>query len=328
MGSGQTGMKIYRGDSQTPSERGAVVTIGTFDGVHRGHRAVLDGLVQTASACKAPTGVLTFGQHPRRVLDGRGPDLLTTLEHRLLLLERAGVDFAWVLDFTPELSKLTAERFAEVYFAGKLGIAVLVLGFDSRFGCDRMGVDSKDLKPLGERLGFEVQCLAPVEAAGGEPVSSTLIRDAIWEGHLREAEAMLGRRISVLGHVVKGDARGRRLGYATANLDLDRQVRPPFGVYATLAEVGGKTYGSITNVGYRPTVVLSKPNERPDLLIETHLFDFAGDLYGQRMEVHFVEKLRDERRFPDIEALVEQIRKDEARARAILKGIEIEKEKP
>lgn len=325
MGPGQTGMKIYRGDAQPPFERGAVVTIGTFDGVHRGHRAVLDSLLQAARARKAPAGVLTFGQHPRKVLDGRGPDLLTTLEHRLLLFERAGVDFAWVLDFTPELSKLTAERFAETYFAGKLNIAVLVLGFDSRFGCDRMGVDSKELKPLGERLGFGVECLAPVQSADGEPVSSTLIRDAIWEGRLRDAEAMLGRRISVLGNVVKGDARGRRLGYATANLDLDRQVRPPFGVYATLAEVGGKTFHSITNVGYRPTVAPSKVGERPDLLIETHLFDYAGDLYGQRMEVHFVEKLRDERRFPDIEALVEQIRKDEARARATLKGVEVEK---
>lgn len=314
-------MNGYRGESQRPSERGAVVTIGTFDGVHLGHQALLKNLLAWAAELHAPAGVLTFAQHPRKILEGRAPDLVTTLEHRLKLFERLGVHFTWVLDFTSELSKLNAEEFAREYFVERLAIRGLMLGFDSRFGCDRKGPASADLRVLAERQHFEVRCLKATPAASGAPISSTLIREAIWDGRLRDAEALLGRRVSVYGRVVAGDARGRRLGYRTANLDLGREVRPPFGVYATTAEAGGRCYGSITNVGYRPTITAAlPPGVKPDLLIETHLFDFEGEIYGQTMEVSFLEKLRDERRFPDVEALVEQIRKDEAKARGILEA--------
>ena len=314
-------VNIYRGQAQAPAERGAVVTIGTFDGVHRGHQTLLKNLVEWAQQRQAPAGVLTFAQHPRKVLDGRAPDLLTSLEHRLMLFERAGLAFTWVLEFTPELSRMNSEEFAATYFVEHLAIHGLVLGFDSRFGCNRMGTDSPALRPFAERMHFEIRCLQAVPAANGEPISSTLIREAIGEGRLREAEALLGRRVSVYGKVVEGDARGRRLGYRTANLDLGHEVRPPFGVYATLAEIAGRRHGSITNVGYRPTVAKAlPPGIKPDLLLETHLFDFTGELYGQMLEVSFLEKLRDERRFPDVQALVEQIRKDELKARGILEA--------
>lgn len=315
-------MNLYRGEAHVPVEHGGVVTIGTFDGVHAGHQAVLKSLVEWSKQSGAPSGVVTFAQHPRKILDGRAPDLLTSVEHRLKLFEREGVQFAWVLDFTPELSRNTAEAFAAEYFVKRLAIEGLMLGFDSRFGCDRMGTDSPELIPMAQRFGFELRCLKPVLTPNGEPISSTLIRDAIWDGRLRDAEAMLGRRVSVLGKVVPGEARGRRLGFRTANLDLGREVRPPFGVYATIAELEGKRYGSVSNVGYRPTVAKDlPPGAKPDLLIETHLFDFDLDIYGQTMEVHFVEKLRDERRFPDVQALVDQIRKDEAKARGILRAL-------
>ncbi|MCW8129994.1 MAG: riboflavin biosynthesis protein RibF [Planctomycetota bacterium] len=315
-------MDIFLGQAHVPPVRGAVVTIGTFDGVHSGHQAVLKHLVEWAGASGAPAGVLTFGQHPRQILDGRAPDLLTSVEHRLKLFERMGVQFAWVLDFTPELSRMKAAEFAAEFFVGRLGIKGLMLGFDSRFGCDRMGSDSPELPPMARSLGFDVRCLKPVLTPNGEPISSTLIREAIWEGRLRDAEAMLGRRVSVYGTVIHGEARGRRLGYRTANVDLGREIRPPFGVYATLAELDGERFGSVSNVGYRPTVSKdATPGAKPDLLIETHIFDFDRDIYGQKMEVHFVEKLRDERRFPDVQALADQIRRDEAKARGILRAL-------
>jgi riboflavin kinase / FMN adenylyltransferase len=315
-------MKVYFGNDASPVDKKSIVTIGTFDGVHRGHQSVLKSLTDWArQSGPAPAGVLTFREHPRKTLDARAPDMLTTLEHRLLMFERAHVDFTWVLDFTPELSKLTARQFAQTFFVDRLVIRGLMMGFDSRFGSDRMSVESPGLEPLARELGFEVRKLDPVLSPEGEIISSTKIREAIWEGRLRDAESMLGRHVSVYGTVIPGDARGRRLGYHTANIDLGQEVRPPFGVYATIASLGARQFGSVTNVGYRPTINQNlPPGTKPDLLIETHLFDFSGDLYGQKMEVFFIEKLRDERRFRDVQALVEQIKKDEARARAILQA--------
>lgn len=314
-------MKVYRGEERLLREKGGLVTIGTFDGVHRGHHAVLGALTKWSKDTGLPSGVITFAQHPRKVLQKRSPDMLTTLNHRLLLFQRAGVDFVWVLDFTMELSRLTAKEFARRYFLDGLSISGLVLGFDSHFGCDRTGTQSPDLKPLSESLGFETRCTDPVLNSKGQPISSTLIREAIWEGRLKDAQAMLGRHVSVYGKVIGGDALGRRLGYRTANLDLEREVRPPFGVYATAAIVEGERFGSVTNVGYRPTVTEALPDgAKPDLMIETHILDFDRDIYGKSVEVSFIEKLRDERRFPDVEALVHQIKQDEAKARGLLQS--------
>ncbi len=314
-------MNVIRGADQCPSVEAPLLTIGTFDGVHRGHQAVLRQLKSWAKKTGSSSGVITFGQHPRKVLAGKGPDLLTSLEHRLVLFERAGMDFCWVLEFTKELSEMTAERFAQRFLIEGLKVKGLMLGFDSRFGCDQMGSDSEGLEPLAGRLGFEVRCLKPVQTEGDKPISSTLIREAIWAGRLRDAESMLGRHVSVLGKVVQGEARGRRLGYRTANLDLGREVRPPFGVYATIAHLDGKSFPSVTNVGYRPTVAEGLPGgEKPDLLIETHILDFKDEIYDRVLEVSFIEKLRDERRFPSVDALVEQIRKDEMKARGILEA--------
>jgi riboflavin kinase/FMN adenylyltransferase len=312
-------MRVYRGNAEVPAEKNGIVALGTFDGVHRGHQAVLKAVTKWAGECGAQAGVVTFGEHPRKVLEKRPPDLVTTLEHRLLFFERAKIDFTWVLEFTPELAALTAREFAKLYFVERLSIRGLTMGFDTKFGSDRMSKDSPELEPLARELGFAVRSVPAILSPEGEAISSTRIREAIVDGRLRDAESMLGRHVAVYGTVIKGDARGRRLGYHTANIDLGLEVRPPFGVYATIAIVDGVRYGSVTNVGYRPTVTQNlPPGSKPDLLIETHLFDFDGDLYGRKLEVLFIEKLRDERRFPDVEALVEQIRKDEARARAIL----------
>ena len=312
-------MRIFTGNDAIPGVRGAIVTLGTYDGVHRGHQAVLEQTVNWAKEAQASAGVVTFREHPRKTLENRAPDLVTTLEHRLVLFERAKIELTWVLEFTPELAKLTAREFAARYFVERLGISGLLMGFDSRFGSDRMSQDSPELEPLARELGFAVRSAPAVLSPDGEIISSTKIREAISDGRLRDAETMLGRPVSVYGTVIQGDARGRRLGYHTANIDLGREVRPPFGVYATIAIIDGARLGSVTNVGYRPTITKDlPPGAKPDLLIETHLFDFSADLYGKKLEVLFIEKLRDERRFPDVQALVDQIKKDEARARAIL----------
>jgi len=327
-------MKEYWGNDAQPSERNVLAAIGTFDGVHLGHERVLRTLTQWADelgrddtptdvprASRPPAGVITFRTHPRKTLSGTSPDMLTTLEHRLVLFARLGLGFAWVLEFTPELARLTARDFARTYLVERLGARGLILGFDSSFGSDRVKKDSPELASLAQELGLATRTVDPVLAPEGETISSTSIRDAIFDGRLRDAAAMLGRHVSVYGTVIKGDARGRRLGYNTANLDLGQEVRPPFGVYATIARLGNQCLDSVTNVGYRPTIAQHlPPGVKPDLLIETHLFDFQGDLYGQKIEVLFIEKLRDERRFPDVAALVEQIRRDEARARAILRA--------
>jgi riboflavin kinase/FMN adenylyltransferase len=330
-------METYRADTQrradrqpirqqprmgvSPPRRPNVVALGVFDGVHLGHQALLRELLSWAREARGAAGVVTFARHPGGVLEGHVPDFLTTLEHRLVLFERAGLDFTWVLDFTPELSRLTAEQFAADYLVGGLGARGLLLGADSRFGHDCLGPASPGLTALSRRMGLEIRAVPPVKCPDGQPISSTRIREAIYEGRLRDAAALLGRRVSVLGRVVPGAARGRRLGYATANLDVGREVRPPFGVYATLAELEGHSLRSITNVGYRPTVAPPcAAGEKPDLLIETHLLDFQGDLYGKTLEIHFVAKLRDERRFPDVQSLAEQIAKDEGEARALLEA--------
>jgi riboflavin kinase/FMN adenylyltransferase len=318
-------MKVCVGNEAQLAQKCGVVTIGTFDGVHRGHQAVLTMLTKWAHQelpQPSPAGVLTFRTHPRRTLAGQSPDLVTTLEHRLVLFERAHVDFAWVLEFTPEMAALPARDFARTYLVEHLGIQGLVLGFNSSFGSDSVGSDSPALAALARDLGFGTRSCPPARSPEGEIISSTRIRDAIYEGRLRDAEMLLGRHVSVYGTVVRGDARGRRLGYRTANIDLGEEVRPPFGVYATVAIVDGARVGSVTNVGYRPTVATNLPADvKPDLLLETHLFDYqGGELYGKKIEVLFIEKLRDERRFHDVAALVEQIRKDEARARAILEA--------
>ncbi len=294
------------------------MAVGTFDGVHLGHRRVITAAVEWARRIGAPAGAVTFRRHPRLVLEGRAPDLITSLDHRLVLFERLGLDFAWAMTFDERLAALTAEEFAREHLAGALGARGLAMGTGSSIGRDRLGPDSPALREALGRMGIEVAAVPSVLDAGGEPVSSTRIREAIWECRLDDAAAMLGRPVSVYGKVVHGEARGRRLGYPTANVDLDREVRPPFGVYATRTVAGETKYDSITNVGYRPTVRPSPPGLRPDLIIETHLFDFEGDLYGRTVEVEFVEKIRDERRFPDVQSLVEQIRKDEDKARRIL----------
>ena len=295
---------------------GSVVTIGVFDGFHLGHARVIGDTVTWARELGVAPAVITFREHPDAVLKGRAPRLIVSLQHRLLLLGRAGIAAAVVLDFDQRIQQISAEQFAGDVLARGLNARGLVLGHDAALGRGREGTPAR-FAALGRDLGFTVRTVAALHIDRAT-VSSTAIRSAIEGGDLDEAARMLGRPVSVLGVVVGGSQRGRLLGFPTANLDLMGEVRPPVGVYAVRGVLGSRTLAGVCNIGLRPTFAQGdRPEQRKELL-EVHLLDFHGDLYGQELEVQFVARLRGERRFENGAALAEQIGRDIAQARTLL----------
>jgi riboflavin kinase / FMN adenylyltransferase len=310
-----------------------VVSIGVFDGVHLGHQAILAENVRLARELELPATIVTFRRHPKRVLLGREPRTLTSLEHRLELFRRAGIEHTLVLTFDEELRTVEAEAFVREILIGKLGARAFALGFDSKFGKDRRGTPE-----LLAGLGHDVR-VVPQVLVGGRAVSSTAIREAVELGDLDTAQRMLGRWVSVLGTVVRGDGLGRQLGFPTANLDLHHELHPPVGVYAGWAtpldkeERAGKqasrgaaprrSIRAVANIGVRPTLAREGPR---DPRVEVHLLDGVpaeiasegGDLYGRNLEFSFVARLRGEKRFAGPEQLTAQIAKDVRSARAAL----------
>lgn len=309
-------MKITRGAVAAASPRGAVVSIGVFDGVHLGHQAILAANVERAREAGADATVLTFAGHPKELLLGRAPKTLTSLEHRLELFAAAGIVHTVVLEFDEQLRELPAERFVREILVEGLGAAAFVLGFDSKFGRDRRGTPE-----LLREMGFDVTIVDKV-VVGQRAVSSTAIREAVELGDLEGAQRMLGRPVSVLGEVVRGAALGRELGFPTANIDPHHELEPPPGVYfgrARIVRLGDgsapavrRYWPAVANLGARPTVSAGLP-ERARL--EAHLIDFEGDLYGATLELNFLGRLRAEKRFPNLAALKEQIAADVAEAR-------------
>jgi riboflavin kinase/FMN adenylyltransferase len=301
----------FRRDRLRPDPRGSVVSLGMFDGVHLGHQAILAANLARARLLGAVATVVTFRRHPKQLLLGRAPKTLTTLVHRLELFERAGMEQAVVLDFDARLRSLTAAEFAQEIAVRGLGVRCFVLGFDSKFGRDRGGTPESLAA-----MGFEVE-IAPKIAVQGRPVSSTAIREAVELGDLGAAAAMLGRRVSVLGRVVHGASLGQRIGFPTANLNLHQELHPPAGVYACLVHQRirpstRKSHQGVANIGFRPTVA-PRPTRQPQ--VEVHLLDFEGDLYGQRIELEFVARLREEKRFSGVDELAAQIARDVQEAR-------------
>lgn len=295
----------------TPATRGAVVSIGVFDGVHLGHQAILRANLARAIELDAEPSVVTFQGHPKELLLGRGPKSLTSLEHRLHLFERLGIQHTVALPFDADLRALEATDFARRVLLEGLGCRHAVLGFDSKFGRGAEG-NPETLR----RMGLPVDVVGQV-LARHRPVSSTAIREAIELGDLEAAAAMLGRPVALYGHVVHGDALGRTLGFPTANLDLHAGLHPPPGVYVARARRGGERqpgWPAVVNIGLRPTLAQAGG----PLRIEVHLIDWSGDLYGASLEVELLERLRGEQRFPDLAALTAQVRRDVDRARALL----------
>mgnify|MGYP002777013180 CR=1 FL=1 len=307
-------MQIHRQYLGLPPEaRGASVAMGNFDGVHLGHRSVID-----LARGRGPLGVVTFEPHPREWFAPDAPPFrLMNAESRANRLARLGVRHLYELPFDAGLAGLTPRDFAARVLAEGLGVRHVVVGADFRFGKGRAGT-TRDLAALGEALGFGVT-VAPLIRHDGAEVSSTAIRRALTEGRPREAARMLGHWHRIEGPVVHGDKRGRTLGYPTANMDLGRLHPPRHGVYAVQVDVlTGRhrgRHGGAASLGVRPTFGVNRPN------LETFLFDFAGDLYDEHLSVAFVEFLRPEMRFDGLPALVAQMDADCARARDILAAV-------
>jgi len=290
----------------------SVVAVGVFDGVHLGHQRLLHQLLEMASGLQGLPTVVTFANHPESLLRGAAPPLLVSVPHRLRLLRRAGVQRLVLLRFEPRLMHLTAREFAARVLQKALRARGLLLGYDSALGKDREGTPQR-FRELGGEFGFEVRTGMPFEV-DGRPVSSTLIRAAIGSGDLAQANRLLGRWPGALGQVVRGDARGRTLGFPTANVLPQAAVLPPPGVYAVEALLDGNVHLAVANLGRRPT--FGGHGEAP--VLEVHLLDFDGDLYGRELELCFRQFLRPELRFADAGALAAQIAADVARARACL----------
>jgi riboflavin kinase/FMN adenylyltransferase len=285
------------------------VTIGNFDGVHRGHQALVDSAARWARTEGGHTVVLTLDPHPARLLDpARAPGTLTTLDQKAELLADLGVDAFAVLPFTAELARRPAEEFVRQVLVGALEAKRVVVGQDFRFG-HRRGGDVATLEMLGARLGFGVEAVAPV-LHRERPVSSSRVREALARGQVEEARVLLGRPFFVDGRVVEGARRGRTLGFPTANLETPNETLPQEGVYAARCRVpSGRWVNAVVNIGRRPTF------GGDTVSVEAHLIDFDADLYGADLRTEFAERLREERRFDGPAALVAQIREDVSRAR-------------
>lgn len=287
--------------------------MGNFDGVHLGHRAVID-----LARGSAPLGVITFEPHPRQFFAPEAPAFrLMNAEARANRLAKLGVEQLYELPFDARLASFTPEAFAREVLADGLGISNVVVGADFCFGRGRKGTVA-DLRALGARFGFDVT-VADLVAQGDTPISSTAIRTSLSEGNPRDAAAMLGHWHRIDGEVIHGEKRGRQLGYPTANMSVAGLHLPRLGVYAVLADVlTGPHRGSYigaASLGVRPMFGENAPN------LETFLFDFAGDLYGQHLSIGFVDYLRPEMKFTGLPALIQQMQDDCARARAILTAL-------
>lgn len=309
-------MKVWRGriDEWGHLEPpGSALSIGVFDGVHRGHRHVLEQLVDLARQHDFVVAVLTFDIHPLElVAPNRAPRLLTTLGQRLSAFESLGVDLVGILPFA-EVRQMTPDVFAERVLGDHLRARLVAVGADFRYGIDRTG-SVATLTRAGEKLGFEVAEVDLLTEHDGI-LSSTRVRRLVTAGEVEDAAAVLGRPFQLEGTVVEGDGRGRTLGYPTANLAVEpRMVIPGHGVYAGWAEIGGGRWKAAINVGVRPTFDGSVPT------IEAYLLDFRGDLYGRALKLDFVARLRDEIRFPSVDELVERIGRDVAETKKVLDG--------
>jgi riboflavin kinase/FMN adenylyltransferase len=311
-------MKREYGLEQIEKTGGSLVTVGSFDGVHAGHQAIVRYVIRRAQKRHRSSVVVSFEPHPREVLSGHPVPLLTTVEERATYLEALGVDRFIVLSFTPDFAALSPEAFVMQVLVGRIGLEEIVVGYDHGFGRDREG-DVALLQVLGRRHGFAVDVI-PSQEVQRHVVSSTEIRRLLMEeGAVRQAAEMLGRRYALTGTVVQGDRRGHTIGYPTANIVVDhpRKVIPRRGVYAVQATPADDEtmHSGMMNIGYRPTF-----DGDARLHLEVHLFDFDRVLYGRPLRVDFVERLRDEKKFDGIDALVAQLADDERRSRRMLEG--------
>lgn len=307
-------MRIVRDWRDLPdADRGAAVAVGAFDGVHRGHQAVIAEARAAAERLGAPLGVVSFEPHPRRWFQpDAAPFRLMTADQMAEALGPLGVDILYLLPFDGEMAGMSDAGFAERVLAQGLGARHAGVGFDFTFGKGRSG-SPEALRSYGERLGFTVSVAERIDDPDGLKLSSSAVREALKAGDMDRAAAILGRPFAIRGEVIHGDKRGRAIGVPTANIDLGDYMRPAYGVYAIRARLeDGRTIDGVASLGVRPMYAVERP------LLEAWLFDFDGDLYGQALDVQLIAWLRGEEIFDGLAALRAQIERDAAAARAVL----------
>jgi len=306
---------VYSKLEDVARQASSITTVGTFDGLHRGHQTILEEMRREAAARNAITTVVTFSPHPQLVLQNPNRPrvkILTTDAEKIALLEAAGIDRVVIIPFTLEFSRTSSEQFVREILFARIGASGVVLGHDHGFGKNREG-DFAVMARLGVELNFSVRELPPFEI-DGVVLSSTRIREMLSKGEAGRAARFLGRPYQFSATVVRGDSRGRELGFPTANLqpdDVDKLI-PAHGVYAVRVHLEHGVFGGMMNIGSRPTFQKSAES------LEVHIFDFAGQLYGKPLTVEFVERLRDERGFGSVSELIEQLKHDRTIAREIL----------
>lgn len=304
-------------DPRPPRWMSPVLALGNFDGLHRGHHKIIERVRRSAADRNGASLVLTFDPHPPRVVrPDKAPPLLMTMPQKLDALSRAGLTGAAVVRFTEAFSKWSPDAFVRQVLVEWLRVSEVWVGADFLFGHERAGTFSV-LRALGQQYGFRAEKIDPVRYKEFV-VSSTRIRRLVAEGRVDEAGALLGHHYAIGGTVVHGAERGRLLGFPTANLSTDNELVPPTGVYATAAEIGGTRWPAVTNIGVRPTF-----ESAGAVTIETHVLGLDADVYGAPLSLSFIQRLRDERRFPDVDALKEQIQADVRRARRLFDNISV-----
>jgi riboflavin kinase / FMN adenylyltransferase len=311
-------MKVLRAIDELSSLPGSThLAIGVFDGLHVGHQAVIGRALESARQSSGHAVVVTFDPHPVRVLrPEKAPRLLTSTRHKVRLIDKLGVDAVLLLEFTLEFSKTSPEIFIEKLARAARHLNQICVGQEWTFGANRSG-SIRLLEKMAPKLGFQVASVAPI-LVDQRVVSSTLIRSAVESGDLASAAKYLGRDFTILGTVTEGRQLGRRLGFPTANLQAHNELFPPDGVYAAKAWFREREYGGVVNIGIRPTI----ENESGERTLELHLFDFDQQIYGEDIEVAFVQYLRAEQKFAGVDELQRQIRRDAELARQIYRSPE------
>ena len=295
--------------------KNAVITIGNFDGVHIGHQALFHQVIEKARALQGTSIVMTFEPHPIRVLkQNNNPPLITLYEQKAELIAKAGIDILICIPFTQKFASIPAKEFIEEILVNLIGMKAIVAGKDYTFGKNREG-NLDLLKIYGKRIGFEVIVVNGIQISNNskDKISSTVIRELISDGKVAEAQKLLGRHYQIRGTVMKGrDRGGRLLGFPTANIKLYDELSPKTGVYAVTVECKGSKYKGVANIGYSPTF------DDRIFTVEAHILDFNDDIYGQKIRINFIQRLRDEKKFLNTSELSDQIKKDINKARNIL----------
>lgn len=307
-------MKIIRDNSESFNIDRSVVTVGTFDGLHLGHKEIIDKLLEKSRELNTVSVVVTFDPHPREVVASDGSvDLITSTKEKIEILSGLGVDYVYIIEFNKEFSALSADEFIRKYIVEKLNAVYVVLGYDHKFGKDRQG-DEALLKKIGTEAGFNITIVSP-KKTDDNVISSTKIRNAVSSGNIENANKYLGRNYAISGKVTEGAKRGRTLGFPTANVGYygKNKLIPATGVYAVICYLKGQKFYGVLNIGCRPTF-----DDTFSLVIEAHLFDFNQNVYGEEIKVEFLKKLRNEIKFNSKDDLIEQMEQDKREAKEFI----------